>query len=96
MRCCEAWKPVGNCFDTFSVDCIDYQRLSQIIASLTRENLEAREAEDSTLPWTQTEKYIALARREARVDNVLGVTRDRCYLSALSRIKRVLSLGKRR
>ena len=28
----------------------------------TRENLEAREAEVSTLPWTQTEKVIALAR----------------------------------
>ena len=35
---------------------------SQIFASLTRENLETREAEVSTLPWTQTEKDIALAR----------------------------------
>ena len=34
-----------------------FQRLSQIVASL-----EAREAEVSTLPWTQTEKDIALAR----------------------------------
>ena len=62
MRCCEAWKPVEDCFDTSFFECIDFQRLRQIIASLTRENLEAREAEVSTLPWTQTEKDIALAR----------------------------------
>ena len=62
MRCCEAWKPVEDCFDTLSFECIDFQRIIQIIASLTRENLEAREAEVSTLPWTQTEKDIALAR----------------------------------
>ena len=62
MRCCEAWKLVEDCFDTLSFECIDFQRLNQIFACLTRENLEAREAEVSTLPWTQTEKYIALAR----------------------------------
>ena len=53
MRCCEAWKPIEDCFDTLSFECIDF---------LTRENLEAREAEVSTLPWTQTEKDIAQAR----------------------------------
>ena len=63
MRCCEAWKPIEDCFDTLSFECIDFQRLSQIFASLTRENLETREAEVSTLPWTQTEKDMALARR---------------------------------
>ena len=62
MRCCEAWKPMKDCFDTLSFDCIDFQRLGQIITSLTCENLEAREAEVSTLPRTQTEKDIALAR----------------------------------
>ena len=62
MQCCEAWKPVEDCFYALSFECIDFQRLSQIFASLTRENLEAREAEVSTLPWTQTEKDIALAR----------------------------------
>ena len=40
----------------------DSQRLSQIFASLTHENLATREAEVSTLPWMQTEKVIALAR----------------------------------
>ena len=62
MRCCEASKPVEDCSDTLSFECIDFKRLSQIIASLTRENLEAREAEVTNLPWTQTEKDTALAR----------------------------------
>ena len=62
MRCCEAWQPIEDCFDTLSFECIDFQRLSQIFASLTRENIETRETEVSTLPWTQTEKDIALAR----------------------------------
>ena len=62
MRCCEAWKPTEDCFDTNSFECIDFQRLSQIFASLTRENLQAHEAEVSTLPWTQTEKDTASAR----------------------------------
>ena len=62
MRCCEAWKPVGKCFDPISLECIDFQRLSQIIANLTRENLAEREAEITNLPWTQTEKDNALAR----------------------------------
>ena len=58
MRCCEAWKPIEDCFDTLSFECIDFQRRSQIFASLTRENLEARETEVSTFPWTQTEKTL--------------------------------------
>ena len=62
MRCCEAWKPVEDCFDILSFECIDFQRLSQIFACLTRENLDTREIEVSTLPWRQTEKDIALAR----------------------------------
>ena len=62
MRCCEASEPVEECSDTLSFECIDFKRLSEIIASLTRENLEAREAEVTNLPWTPTEKDIALAR----------------------------------
>ena len=62
MRCCEAWKPIEDCFDTLSFECIDFQRLSHIFACLTSENLETRETEVSTLPWTQAEKDIALAR----------------------------------
>ena len=56
MRCCEAWKPIEDCFVTFSLECIDFQRISQIIANLTRENLAEREAEITNLRWTQTEK----------------------------------------
>ena len=39
MPCCEAWDPVGKCFDPTSFECVDFQKLSQMIASLTRENL---------------------------------------------------------
>ena len=62
MRCCQGWKPIENCFDPISFECVDFQRLCQIIANLTRENLAEREAEISNLPWTQTEKDNALAR----------------------------------
>ena len=62
MRCGEAWKPVETCFDPISSECVDFQRLSQIIANLTRENLAERDAEITNLPWTQTEKDHASAR----------------------------------
>ena len=39
MRCCEAWKPIEDCFDPISFECVDFQRLTQIIANHTRENL---------------------------------------------------------
>ena len=50
MRCCDPWKPVEDCFDTSSFECIDFQRLSQIVASLNRGGLEAREAEVTNEP----------------------------------------------
>ena len=62
MRCCEAWKPVANCFDPMSFECADLQRLGQIIANVTRASLAERVAEIANLPWTQTEKDNALAR----------------------------------
>ena len=61
MRCCGAWWPIEDCFDTSSFECVDFQRLSQIIANLTRETLAEREAEITNLPWTQTEKDTASA-----------------------------------
>ena len=61
MRCCKGWKPIENCFDPISFECVDFQRLCQIIANLACENLAEREAEITNLPWTQTEKYNALA-----------------------------------
>ena len=52
IRCCDAWKPIEDCFDTLSFECTDFQRLSHIFASLTRENLATRETESSTFPCT--------------------------------------------
>ena len=57
MRCSEAWKPIENCFDTSVFECIDFQRLSQMIANLTRETFAERETEITKLPWTQTKKH---------------------------------------
>ena len=54
MHCCQAWEPVGKCFDQNSFECIDFHGLSQIIASLARERITEREAEIGDLPWTQT------------------------------------------
>ena len=88
MRCCEAWKPIEDCFDMSSFECIDFQRLSQIIADLSREHLEEREAEITNLPWTQTGK--TLLQPDAEVDNVFGATRNLCYLSVLSQMKRAI------
>ena len=50
MRCCEGWKPIENCFEPTSFECVDFQRLCQIIANLARENLAEREAEITNLP----------------------------------------------
>ena len=50
MRCCEAWKPIGTCFEPISFECIDFQRLSQIIVNVTRENLAEHEAEINESP----------------------------------------------
>ena len=63
MRCCEAWKPVEDCFDTLSFECIDFQRLTQIIANLTRESLAEREAEITNLPWTQKKHCFSQMQR---------------------------------
>ena len=52
----EAW------FDPISFECVDFHRISQIIANLTRENLAEREAEITNLPWTQKENDNAPAR----------------------------------
>ena len=76
MRCCEAWEPVGKCFDPISFECIDFRELSQIIASLTRENLAERAAGRGNLCWTQTEKTVPW--RNADLDFVLAAPRNQC------------------
>ena len=58
MRCCETWKHIEDCFDTLSFECIDFQRLSQLVKTFRHVKL----AEVSSVPWTQTEKDIALIR----------------------------------
>ena len=85
MRCCEAWEPVGQCFEPISFECTDFQKLCQIIANLTRENLTERVEEIANLPWTKTEKDKALP--DADLDNELGVPRNPCYVSMLSLMK---------
>ena len=68
MHCCEAWEPVGKCFDQCSFECIDFHGLSQIIASLTRERIAEREAEyvtslghrrKKTMPWRSADLVFA-------------------------------------
>ena len=90
MRCCEAWKPIENCFDTFSFECVDFQRPSQIIANLTCESLEEREAEITNLPWTQTEKDNAPAR--CRVGQLAWRAKRKkpSFVSMLSLMKTVI------
>ena len=61
-RCCEAWEPVGKCFEPISCESTDFDELSEIIANLNRERLAEREAETRNFPWTQTEKDNALAK----------------------------------
>ena len=66
VRCYEAWKPIEDCFDTSSFECVDFQRLSQIIANFTRETLEECEAEITNVLRKQTEKDTPLARCRGR------------------------------
>ena len=70
-----------------SFECFDFQRLSQIIANLTRENLAEREAEITNLPWTQTGKDNALAR--CRIGQRAWRTKNKtCFVSVLSLMKK--------
>ena len=87
MRCCEPWKPVENCFDPISFECVDFQTLSHIIAKLTRDNLAEREAEITNLPWTQTEKNNAASQMQ----DAPGVSQNPCFALALSLMKMAIS-----
>ena len=72
IRCCEAWKPIEDCFDIFSFEC--FQRLSHIFASHTRENLQAREDEVSTLHANRK----TLLWQLVEMDNEHGAKRNLC------------------
>ena len=77
VHCCEAWEPVGKCFNPCSfVECINFYGLSQIIANLTRERIAEREAEIHNLPWTQTEKDNALAKCRLSLDPIIRCLHD--------------------
>ena len=56
---------VEKCVDPISYECIEFHGLSQVIASLSRENFAEREAVIGNLPWTQTEKDNVLAKAQA-------------------------------
>ena len=55
-HCCEAWEPVGQCFDSTTFVCVNFHGLSQIIAGLTRVSIAESHEALRNLPWTQTEK----------------------------------------
>ena len=68
MRCCEAWEPVGKCFDPIAFERTDFQGLSQIIANLTRKNLAEREAEirrRKTMRWPNADLDLACQKTYA-------------------------------
>ena len=79
MRCCEAWEPVIKCFDPISLECTDFQGLSQIIAILTRESLAERHRRRKTMRWPNV-----------GLDSVLGVPRNLCFVFTLSLTKTVI------
>ena len=95
MRCCEAWEPVGKCFDPISFECVDFQSLSQIIANLTREHLAEREAEITSLPWTQTGERQCAGQMQSWTP-WLGVPKKTFALSHCCHWWRRSTLGNRR
>ena len=75
IRCREAWKPIEDCFDTLSFEDIDFQRLSHIFASLTRENLARRETEVSSSLAHKQKNFLWL---DAGMANEHGAIRNLC------------------
>ena len=42
MRCCEAWKPIENCFDTSSFECVDFPKSLRILLVKLLRNAKLR------------------------------------------------------
>ena len=61
MHCCEAWDPVGQCFDDTSFQCTNFHGRSHIVTSLARENIAEREAVQN-LPGLKLKFDNALAK----------------------------------
>ena len=83
---CEAWEPAKKCIVRNSFECIYFQRLSQIIASLKREIL-CRKMD--TFSWTQTELEYRSCVMQTWVF-VPGAPRDKCSAFALFPMKTVI------
>ena len=91
MHCCEAWEPVGKCFDPNSFECTDFHGLSQTIASLTRERLAQREADIGNFLLDTDGKKITPWRSEDLVF-ALGAPRSQCSVSTQLLMKTVTLL----
>ena len=76
MRSCETWKPIEDRSDTFSFDCFDFQRFSQIILALLAKTL--RHVKLSPQPSLGRKQKKTLLWLDAGVDNVPGATRNLC------------------
>ena len=63
MRCCEAWKPIEDCFDALSFECIDFQRLATSLLALLVK----------TLQHVKLRSLPSLARNQKKTSLWLGV-----------------------
>ena len=88
MRCREAWKPTQHCFDTLSFECVDFQRLSQIFAILTLENIETHETEVWNLSLDEKRKILFWL--DVGMANVPGAIINLCWHSVLWQMKRAI------
>ena len=90
MHSCAAWDPVGQCFEEVTFECTNFHELSQIIASLTRENIAGREAAVHNLPGCRLKKTMPLPGAE--IANGHGPPRSQCPASTQSRMRKDASL----
>ena len=71
-----------SAFDPISLECVDFQRLSQVSVNLTRETLVEREAEITNFPWRTLvdEDEVATATHHSQLYVLLGINDqgDRC------------------
>ena len=76
MRCCETWKPIEDCFDTLSFECIDFQRLSHILlVSLVKTSQHVKLRSLASLARKQRKTLLWLV---AGIANEHGALRNQC------------------
>ena len=61
-QCDDSWEPVARCSDPHFVECVNFRALSNIIESLTRDNIRAYEEELPGLDVKKAEKDIVLSK----------------------------------